>query len=135
MVFWIILSSIKVVKSYYIFTYFLSSHHFIQLIMGISYVLLLASSCCMHIVIVSLVYCTCSLLILFVLHTCLAYIRLSIIHYYLHTIYILFNLSLSHFILLTLSNYCAYLPCLYSLKFCVNIPIQNIDFQSTFWNL
>ena len=32
----------------------------------------------------SLVYCTCSLLILLVLYTYLAYIRLSIVHYYLH---------------------------------------------------
>ena len=47
------------------------------------------------------VYNTCSLLILLVLHTCLAYIKISIVHYYLHTIYKLFSLSLSHFILLT----------------------------------
>ena len=47
------------------------------------------------------VYCTCSLLILLVLHTYLTYIRLSIIYYYSHRIYRLFSLSLFHFIFLT----------------------------------
>ena len=39
------------------------------------------------------VYCTYSLLLLLVLHTYVAYIRLSIVHYYTHQIYRLFSLS------------------------------------------
>ena len=46
----------------------------------------------------SLVYYTCSLLILIVLHTYLAYIRLSIVHYYIQSIYRLFSLYLSFYI-------------------------------------
>ena len=35
---------------------------------------------------------------------------------------------------LLLLNYCARLPCLYSLKFRINIPIQHIHFQFTLMN-
>ena len=47
----------------------------------------------------NLVHCTYSLLILLVQHTYLAYIRLSIVHYYLYKIFRLFSLSLSLYIL------------------------------------
>ena len=45
------------------------------------------------------VYCTCSLLLLLVLHTYMAYIKLSIIYYYTHQ-YTDYSIFFSHFILL-----------------------------------
>ena len=47
------------------------------------------------------VYCTCSLLILLVLHTYLAHIRLSNVHYYFTHQYTDYSVVFSHFIFLT----------------------------------
>ena len=47
------------------------------------------------------VYCTCSLLMLLVLHTYLAHIRLSNVHYYFTHQYTDYSVVFSHFIFLT----------------------------------